>query len=229
MICTGAGLWACSSVTPLYVQTDKVEVNISARQDEELEEFIQPYRDSLVKEMNEVIAWAESDFVNARPTGSLGNLVVDQTLDYVFSERLVEDKRYICIMNYGGLRAPIDKGPVTIGDVFRLMPFDNTLVLLKLPSENISELVSFMKNSGGEPIGGFLINENGFHLDDSAETGDTLYVITTDYLAGGGDNMKFLQHPYDKTDTRILIRDILISQFREADTLRGNEEQRIKL
>lgn len=225
----GAGLWACSSVSPIYVQTDKVEVNTSTQKDTDLSSFIEPYRDSLALEMGRVIAYASDDFTNERPVGTLGNFVVDQTMQYVINKKLAQRDDYICIMNYGGLRAPINKGDVKVGDVYKLMPFDNTIVLLKLPAKRMDEIANYLRSSGGEPIGGFQLTSESYNLSENKELNDTLYVITTDYLANGGDRMNFLKNSYDKVDTGIFLRDILLEMVEEKDTLVPYMDERIKL
>lgn len=225
----GAGLWACSSVSPLYVQTDKVEVNTSAAKDSSLASYIQPYRDSLALEMERVIAYASGDFINERPVGALGNFVVDQTMQYVYNQKLVQRDDYICLMNFGGLRAPINQGNVVVGDIYKLMPFDNTIVLLKLPADRINEITEYLRNSGGEPIGGFQLTVDSYELNESKELSDTLFVVTTDYLANGGDRMNFLKDSYEKIDTGIFLRDILLEMVEKEDTIVPYMDERIKL
>jgi 2',3'-cyclic-nucleotide 2'-phosphodiesterase (5'-nucleotidase family) len=225
----GAGLWACSSVSPLYVQTDKVEVNTSTEKDLSLASYIQPYRDSLALEMERVIACAANDFINERPVGALGNFVVDQTMQYVFKQRLIQRDDYICIMNFGGLRSPINQGNVKVGDIYKLMPFDNTIVLLKLPAERMDDIASYLRNSGGEPIAGFQLTSDSYQLNENKEIKDTLFVVTTDYLANGGDRMNFLKNSYGKVDTGIFLRDILLEMVEDKDTIVPQVDERIKL
>ena len=132
-------------------------------------------------------------------------------------------------MNYGGLRAPINEGEVVVGDIYKLMPFDNTIVLLKLPATRMDEIASYLRNSGGEPIGGFQLTSNSYELNTDKKLVDTLYVITTDYLANGGDRMNFLKNAYEKTDTGIFLRDVLLEMVEEKDTLVPQMDKRIKL
>lgn len=225
----GAGLWACSSVSPLYVQTDKVEVNTSSPKDSALASFIEPYRDSLALEMDRVIAYAAADFTNERPVGALGNFVVDQTMQYVINKKLAQRDDYICIMNFGGLRAPINEGNVKVGDIYKLMPFDNTIVLLKLPAKRMDKVANYLRNSGGEPIGGFELTKDSYELNSTKVLEDTLYVITTDYLANGGDRMNFFKQPYEKVDTGIFLRDVLLEEVEDKDTIVPHLDKRIKL
>jgi 5'-nucleotidase len=53
---------------------------------------------------------------------AMGNLVADAMLDRVKSQGV-----QIAIQNGGGLRASIDAGPVTMGEVLTVLPFQNTL------------------------------------------------------------------------------------------------------
>lgn len=53
---------------------------------------------------------------------AMGNLVADAMLD-----RVKEQGITIAIQNGGGLRASIGAGPVTMGDVYAVLPFQNTL------------------------------------------------------------------------------------------------------
>lgn len=52
----------------------------------------------------------------------MGNLVADAMLD-----RVADQGIQIAIQNGGGLRASIDAGPVTMGEVLTVLPFQNTL------------------------------------------------------------------------------------------------------
>ncbi|PKR80365.1 hypothetical protein CW751_09835 [Brumimicrobium salinarum] len=228
MIVIGAGLLACSSAS-IFVQTDKVEINTSVPADDSLQAFIAPYKKELAENMNRVIGYATEDLVRNRPEGTLGNFVIDETENYLEEHNWLKGKHFISVMNHGGLRAPISKGEVTVGDIYRLMPFDNTVVLAKLPASELDSIVAYLRNSGGEPIGGFQITNEDFSLLKDAELQDTLYVITTDYLSAGGDNMSFFKRSYETVDTGIFLREALIKRVEKIDTLRPIIDGRIKL
>jgi 5'-nucleotidase/UDP-sugar diphosphatase len=57
----------------------------------------------------------------------MGNLVADAMLD-----RVADQGIQIAIQNGGGLRASIDAGEVTMGEVFTVLPFQNTLATFQL-------------------------------------------------------------------------------------------------
>lgn len=62
----------------------------------------------------------------------MGNLVAEAMLDRVADQGVT-----IAIANGGGLRASIDAGPVTMGEVLTVLPFQNTLSTFEVTGEAI--------------------------------------------------------------------------------------------
>jgi 5'-nucleotidase / UDP-sugar diphosphatase len=62
----------------------------------------------------------------------MGNLVSDAILDRVKDQGI-----QIAVQNGGGLRASIDQGQVTMGDVLTVLPFQNTLATFQLTGKDI--------------------------------------------------------------------------------------------
>jgi 5'-nucleotidase len=62
----------------------------------------------------------------------MGNLVAEAML-----ERTRDQGIQIAIQNGGGLRASIDAGPVTMGEVLTVLPFQNTLSTFQLTGEDV--------------------------------------------------------------------------------------------
>lgn len=222
----GAGLWACSSVNEVYVQTDRVPVSTLAEPDDSIQAFIEPYKNELSYEMDKVIGYAENEFVRARPEGGLGNFVTDATVDYLVRHDVIGRNRYICIMNHGGLRSPISQGNISTGDIYKLMPFDNTVVIVKLPVSALDSICNYLTNSGGEPISGFNYDNGKCKLTVQNDS-DTLYVVTSDYLFNGGDNMDFFELHYDYENTGVFLRDMLIDYVEVNDTIKPLLDGRI--
>ncbi|WP_434613699.1 bifunctional metallophosphatase/5'-nucleotidase [Tabrizicola sp. M-4] len=63
---------------------------------------------------------------------AMGNLVAEAMLDRVADQGVT-----IAIANGGGLRASIDAGPVTMGEVLTVLPFQNTLSTFEVTGEVI--------------------------------------------------------------------------------------------
>ncbi len=62
----------------------------------------------------------------------MGNLVADAMLDRVKDQGI-----QIAIANSGGLRASIDAGPVTMGEVLTVLPFQNTLSTFQVSGQTM--------------------------------------------------------------------------------------------
>ncbi len=73
---------------------------------------------------------------------TMGNLVADAMVD-----RLSDQGITIAIQNGGGLRASIDAGTVTMGEVLTVLPFQNTLASFQLKG---SDIVAALENGVGQ-------------------------------------------------------------------------------
>jgi 2',3'-cyclic-nucleotide 2'-phosphodiesterase (5'-nucleotidase family) len=231
LILSGAGLSACSTVSNYTVKTKSTRINDSILPDVAMETWLTPYRDTLQREMGIILAKAEGNFIKGLPEGALGNLVCDLVLEYGkfwLDSTKSEKLPLFCMFNNGGLRAPISQGNVTVGDVFKLMPFDNELVMVKMSAEKVKELVAFIVKVEGAPIGGARIENGKLYIDNKEYTED-LWIITSDYLAKGGDKYEFFKNPIRYIETNYLIRDCLLKQIALKKTLVPLLDQRIKL
>ena len=188
----------------------------------DLEALIAPYRDSLEVEMGEVLAVCPVDMREGEPEGLLGALVCDIVLARA---RAATDLPVdACVLNNGGLRAALPAGPVTLGQVYEVMPFDNEIVLLHFSGEEVRTLADQIATAGGEPVAGmsFAIEEGRAAQvrigppGGGEPIGDREYLIaTSDYLASGGGNMSVLWNRNEKPVlTGVLVRDAMISAFR---------------
>ncbi|PYE41701.1 5'-nucleotidase [Rhizobium sp. PP-F2F-G20b] len=137
---------------------------------------------------------------------SMGNLLADAQLDRVKDQGIT-----ISLQNGGGLRAPIDAGPVTMGEVLTVLPFQNTIATFQLTGADLlaalENAVSQVDDGGGrflqvaglkyafdrsKPVGGRIsaveVKEgDAFTAIDPAKT---YGVVTNNYVRGGGDGFK---------------------------------------
>ncbi len=200
----------------------------------EVEQLLKPYRDSLNKKMNTVIGIADTDFIKVRPGGSLGLLVVDALFEKAM-EFDAQTSNAIC--NFGGIRIQeLPKGPITVGKIFELLPFDNELVLLSVKGDILQQWVALMDRSGGWPIRKPIrfqkSDDNIKYYNDTIAVEktngnlevqirrvyihqDSLYVIATnDYVANGGDQCSFLKSS-KCLHTGLLLRDVMIAYIKK--------------
>lgn len=179
--------------------------------------LLSPYRIALEKEMNTILIYADAPFTKGQPQGSLGNLVAD----IVKESAGVFSPVHFCVLNNGGLRAALPQGAITKGKIFELMPFENEIVVLALTYEQTKSLLHYIIQTGGQPVSGLAIHVNKSLAKEeqitttpfALHTDSVYYVATSDYLANGGDNMKFFHQPISLTQTGVKIRDAIIEHL----------------
>lgn len=207
-------------------------------EDQTINDLIAPYKNQIDSQMNTVVGFCEAEMIKQRPESVLGNVVSDMLITY--TQEHLNETVDLCIMNFGGLRSPLPKGPVTKGKVFELMPFDNTLVLLKLPAESMGQLATHIARQGGEPIGsphGVKLSKTGNQgytfIFNTRDNGNDVWVLTSNYLADGGDGFSVYSQALERKETNVLIRDALIMYLSEhtseSNPLSGKVENRIEL
>ncbi len=183
----------------------------------ELEELIKPYDEGLSAQMKRVINTSDVAMVKARPEGLLSNFVADLILEEV--NELDGFQADFCLLNHGGLRAALPKGDIKVETIYELMPFDNEAVVLTLTGEKVLEIANYLQTKGGEPVSGLTLDLkitsslkiNGQPINPSY----TYKVVTSDYLANGGDKMLFFKNPLQRESTSLKIRDLIIEHIEE--------------
>jgi 2',3'-cyclic-nucleotide 2'-phosphodiesterase (5'-nucleotidase family) len=222
----GAGLVACSFSRQKLVSNTLI-VDSSTQTLNKIDSIVNPYKSGLQNEMNRIIAQSEVDFIKARPNGNLGFLVCDVLMEEMssFTDQSIP---VICMLNHGGLRSTLNQGNITVGDIYKLMPFDNTLVFVKLSASKIFEIQHYLYQSGGEPISGFYLeNDLIYNSNKKPWIEQEFYVLTSDYLLNGGDKMNFFSNHLELIETNKLLRDILIQGIEKRKILHDVKEQRI--
>lgn len=207
--------------------------------DASIEELISPYRDSIESEMNEVIGYSTQEYVKSRPESALGNIAADMLFSYI--KNVLNEQVDLAVLNFGGLRAPIPNGPISKGKVYELMPFDNSVTILELNTEQINQLAQHIISKGGEPIGGegtvalgnFPEGPRFYFSSFDVSTKEVYRVVTSNYLADGGDNYYMFTNAINRTDTNVLLRDVFLERIKNTSSeslpLKGQVEGRIEM
>lgn len=222
----GAGVTACSY--HLQIKGSKQNIDGSSKSSVEMDSLVAPYRREMMKEFGQVIGETTNDLVVGRPNSTLGFWLCDQLLAKAKDSSLFKQEPLVAFINNGGLRADIPKGPITIGDIYKVMPFDNRMVFLKMSLDKIPEMEAYLKEKGGEPIGGFSLIGGKLEFPDSqAKQKGYFWVVTSDFLANGGDNMFFFNNPLDRLDTNVLFRDFIIEAVKKEKKITYSPQERI--
>lgn len=236
-------LIACQSA--VYEKTKDSSINISetTTEHQQATALITPYKDSLEKEMNEVLVISAEEFPKDKgsPETKLGNLVADLSLEV--AQKMYNSNIDFCLLNFGGLRTSLPKGEITRGKIFELMPFENELVVVSISKEQFEYLIAYLYRVGGQPISkgitlvnyiekkSDLIDAKFLIKEDKYRTEKEFKILTSDYLANGGDNMTFFLNPINYEKVGIKLRDAIIQycveQRKQGKELTGKIEGRI--
>jgi 5'-nucleotidase len=147
---------------------------------------------------------------------NLGNLITDAVLESTGAD--------IVIQNGGGIRADIDLGEVTMGEVLTVLPFGNLISTLNLKGEYVwaalENGVSQVEEGGGrfpqvaglrytwdasQPVGSRIISADVWNDEAGAweplDLEKIYYVATNDFMRRGGDGYSMFEEfaidPYD--------------------------------
>ncbi len=191
-------------------------------EDERVKKIIAPYKAELDAIMSEQIGIAATIMYKDRPESMMGNWFVD--ILHEEAQKLTEDRLDFSIQNYGGLRVKaLSAGPITIGEIFEMMPFENQIVILEARGVTIEKLFSHIARKGGWPVSEQVqvrvkrdgsikyIKINGQELDPAG----TYRFALPDYIANGGDNTDFLNN-LKRIDTGVKIRDAVIEHLKTS-------------
>jgi 2',3'-cyclic-nucleotide 2'-phosphodiesterase/3'-nucleotidase len=139
----------------------------------------------------------------------------------------------IAMQNSGGLRADLPEGVITRGDVYEVLPFENTIVTVDLNGAEVKQLFedglagNRVPVVGGvkfgydldRPAGQRLISitlADGSPLDDHR----TYKVAANNFMATGGDGYTTLAKGRNLKDTGVSVRDLL-EAFIQAKCVNG--------
>lgn len=221
-----AGAVTAASGDPILLDNSfEANAEILARVDE--------LADPLEEIRNTVVASVPDAIDGSRETCragecQMGNLVADAML-----ERTSDQGVSIAITNGGGLRASIDAGEVTQGDVLSVLPFRNTLATFEVTGAQLREAlengVSQIEEAGGRfpqvaglqfdwsrtaPVGariGEIRVKNGGNfvpIDEAA----TYLAVTNNFMRNGGDGYTAFENAPNAYDYGPTL-DVVVTEY----------------
>lgn len=219
-------LFSCSRyLTVSQVNTKNTLIEIQNTSIDSLaESIVKPYRDSIEQDMSKLVGVTATALVKGKPESKLTNLVSDIILKYASNycaEKQLKISPDVAYVNYGGLRASLPMGEITVGHIFELMPFENEIVMVKVSGEAIRKMAERVAGRGGEGVSGIKLGIRNNTVGSltiggkSVDAAASYWVVTNDYIANGGDQMSMFSTPLEKIETKAKIRDILIHSLSE--------------
>ena len=210
-----------------------IDASLDAIQDTDYLAQLAPAKEALEREMNVQIGYAPERLWVREPECPMLNWATDALWER--AKRMYDGRVDIAIVNMGGMRCEWPAGPITKGNVFELMPFDNMLVVLTLKGSDVIALCESFARYGGQGVAGMRVKTVGGKLADVQIAGkkvnpEALYTVaTSDYLSGGTDHMDALTHYVEYWNSDLLIRDLYLEAVREQDTIRAAVDGRMTM
>lgn len=211
-------------VTKVGFSNIRLDSSLNIVPDATMESKILPYRTKLMNDMEEVLCISKDPLFAGRPESPLSNFCADlilQESDSICIKRFPDMRIDVSMVNRGGLRVPIPKGEVKVQNMFELMPFENEIVFLKIKGEVLRRFIDHMASRGGEGVSGMkfgIRNDKGLDpqiqgkpLDDSKN----YWLVTSDYIANGGDGSEILKEVQQRISTGVKFRDMFIDHLRK--------------
>lgn len=206
------------------------------------DKIIEKYKTQLDEKMHDVVGESTVVLDGERATArmkesNLANLISDALIDITGAD--------IALQNGGGVRASIDVGPITMNEVYAVLPFDNTVVVVEATGETIWKTLEHGVSWYPGAAGGFLqVAGLEYTFDGAKEAGsrvtevlfngkpiemDKVYkVVSNDFLTGGGDNFTMLKEDAKEIlRTKLFLRDVFVEYLLKVKTVSPELEGRI--
>lgn len=231
--CNNNGNYSLSEITG-----ERIPIDETIEADTAIANFVAPYSTHINNTLDSIVAFNPSDLNknDGELNTALGNLMADIVMEQanpVFKNRTGNDID-IVLLNHGGIRSSIDPGPVSARTAYRLMPFENEIVVAELTGDKIKEMLNYLEgNRTAHPVGGINIEMDedykivkatvkGLPIDES----QNYFVATSDYLQQGGDSMNFFKDPENLYLIDYKIRNAIIDYFNKIDTIEVSRDNR---
>ncbi|OBS28166.1 hypothetical protein FPOA_02107 [Fusarium poae] len=236
---------------PLAYHGAPIHLTNQTEMDKDLQKKIESWRGPFEKFAAEVVGYTDAELDQSTCQDGdclLGQVMADAMLEYRLNQsRSDDDKPSFAFINAGGVRATIDEGNITRGEVLTSFPFGNAIVELTftgaeikdifegavtgLNQDNDKEITSWFQVSKGLKVEFNADNKNGsklvsLKLDGESFEDKTKYrVVTLDFLAGGGDN--FFSTDNKNVATLDTQDEVLIGYFDAHNPLKPKLEERV--
>lgn len=195
---------------PILLDAGVAEDEATLARVQELARPLDEVRQEVVAEATDAIEGARE--VCRAGECPMGNLVADAMLDRVAGQGI-----QIAIQNGGGLRASIDAGEITKGEVLTVLPFQNTLSTFEVDGATIRAALENGVSQIEEGAGRFpQVAGMSFTVDAAAEPGNrvsdimvgdapldesaTYGVVSNNYVRNGGDGYAMFEEAANAYD-----------------------------
>lgn len=165
-----------------------IDAAYDASPDAEAVALLAPYKAKVDSVMYRVVGTAEMSMDRGAPESLLSNLVADVLRQAAV--QVLGKPADMGLVNMGGLRNVLTEGAVTCGNIYEILPFENSLCVVTLKGVYLKHLFENIAARGGEGVSGVQLQAT---VAGKPVADDKLYTVATiDYLAEGNDGMAAL-------------------------------------
>ncbi len=130
----------------------------------------------------------------------------------------------IAVTNGGGIRRSLEQGDVTVGDMYEILPFDNTIVTLDVKGSDLYSIIEHGINTEGFAWGQFAGIKVWYNPEDGKVSSirlndgtkidmDKYYsVAINDFMLTGGDKYDF-SNAINAVNTNVVMRDAMAEEW----------------
>ncbi|ANU20154.1 hypothetical protein BBI15_07965 [Planococcus plakortidis] len=157
-----------------------------AEEDAEAAEILAPFKEE-VEELKEMEIGVEANvFLNGTrgefgiraSETNLGNFITDGMLA---KAQQINPDTTIALQNGGGIRASIEPGPITYGEVLTVLPFGNALAIMEVTGQELKDALEHSVREYPKENGGFLhVSGMFFNYDGKAPVGERVLSVFVD-------------------------------------------------
>ncbi len=198
----------------------RVDSRLDSRIDGSVEQIIAPYRASVDSINQRQVTFAKHDIDQGGD--EMLNFMADLAM---YRGRQMAEQVDLALINKGGIRRGLAKGPITEGDLITLMPFFNRYEVIEVPGDSLLATFDIIARQGGQAVSANVdavydeaqgkcvsLKVDGKDIDPAK----TYRLATIDYLAQGGDYMHPLICGQVIARSPTIVYEDLIEYFRNG-------------
>ncbi len=185
----------------------------SASSSVKFDSIISPYSKILGNEMQKELVMCNGELTKDGHEMTLGNFVCD-AVKWAYDSIAKAKQNVILLMNRGGLRTSINKGIVTVNSIFELMPFDNEIEVVTIKGIELESIIKAIIEKKHAFLGMKIRKSSegiAAAIDlQSIKSNNDYVMVTSDFLANGGDGFTFGKKALSSNKLNMKVRDAII-------------------
>jgi len=186
-----------------------------------METYMFHFKQEKENAMSQYIGRSKATLTSFSPMSLLSNLLVDMLFEwgnnYLLSKKMNEAD--LALLNFGGIRAALPQGRITIGDIYQIFPFDNTIAFVFVKGSELKKMFDGFTEKRNAPMSNVKTiystgRLNSYTIGGAVINPDKIYtLVTTNFLVFGGDDILKNVNYKSIIYLDILLRDVFIEEI----------------